>query len=70
MTVKNIEKTILQLPPKKRIHIVERILNSLNAPDKKIEKLWVTESEKRYSAYKAGKIKAVSLESIKKRLSQ
>lgn len=68
MTIKNIEKTILQLSPSKRIHIVENILASLNHPDRKIEKMWITESEKRYSAFKAGKIKPISLQNIKKRL--
>ncbi|MEK6538936.1 MAG: addiction module protein [Nitrospirota bacterium] len=70
MTIKNIEKSILQLPPKERIHIVEHVLASLNTPDQKIEKLWVAESEKRYAAYKSGKIKPLSLQSIKKRFAR
>jgi putative addiction module component (TIGR02574 family) len=70
MTIKNIEKTILQLPPNQRIHIVENILASLSAPDQKLEKQWIVESEKRYSAFKSGKIKPVSLQSIKKRFAR
>ncbi|OGX28373.1 MAG: hypothetical protein A2705_03065 [Omnitrophica WOR_2 bacterium RIFCSPHIGHO2_01_FULL_52_10] len=70
MTIKNIEKSILQLPPKERIHIVEHVLASLNTPDQKIEKLWVAESEKRYAAYKSGKIKPIGLQSIKKRFAR
>ena len=66
MTIKKIQKTILQLPPNERIHIVENILASLNAPDPKIEKLWVAESEKRYSAYKTGRIKPIQLPILKK----
>jgi putative addiction module component (TIGR02574 family) len=68
MTVKNIEKTILQLSPAERIHIVENILDSLHKPDPEIEQAWITESEKRYSAFKKGKVKAIPLESIKKRI--
>ena len=70
MTIKNIEKDILQLSPKERIHIVEHILASLNTPDPKIEKFWVAESEKRYAAYKSGDIKPISLHSMKKRFAR
>ena len=47
MTVKDIKKTILQLSPAKRIHIVVNILNSLRKPDPKIKRTLVVESQKR-----------------------
>jgi putative addiction module component (TIGR02574 family) len=68
MTVKNIEKTILHLSPFERIRIVENILDSLHTPDPEIERAWIAESEKRFSAFKKGKIKAISLENVKKRV--
>ncbi len=67
MTVKNIEKSILHLSPAERIHIVENILDSLHKPDPEIERAWIAESEKRYSDFKKGKVKAVTFESLKKR---
>ena len=70
MTLKNLEKSILQLPPIQRIHMIERIVESLNVPDQKIEKLWASESEKRYTAFKSGKMKSISLQALKKRLGQ
>ena len=68
MTVKAIEKNILRLSPADRIHIVENILDSLHKPDPKIERAWIAESEKRFSAYKKGKIKGVPFETIQKQI--
>ena len=70
MTIKNIEKNILQLKPVDRIHIIENIIASLNTPDPVIERAWGLESDKRLKAYKNGSIKGVSLETIKKRLTK
>ena len=67
MTVKNIEKSILQLKPVKRIQIVEYILASLNEPDPAIKRAWAVESEKRLRAYKNGSIKGLDWEIVKKR---
>jgi len=70
MTVKNIEKSILQLSPFERIRIVENILESLHKPDPQIEHAWIAESEKRFSEFKKGKTKAISLEIVKKRIAR
>lgn len=66
MTTRNIEKTILQLSPIKRIRIVENILASLDKPDPAIERAWGIESDKRLTAYKNGKVKGISVENVKK----
>ena len=68
MTVKNIEKSILQLSFAQRIRIVENILESLHKPDPEIERAWIAESEKRFSDFKKGKIKAIPYETIKKQI--
>lgn len=68
MITKELQKKTLQLKPLDKVHLVEIILKSLDRPDPEIEKAWVAESEARYGAYKAGKIKAVSLDSVQKRL--
>ena len=70
MTVKNIEKTILQLSPFERIRIVENILDSLHKPNPEIERAWIAESEKRFSDFKKGKIKAIPLEIVKRRIAR
>lgn len=68
MTVKNIEQSILKLSPLKRIHIVEKILQSLDTPDPQIERAWAKESDKRLKSYKNGSAKATDWEIVKKRL--
>ena len=68
MTLKSIEKTILKITPVERMKIVELILNSLNKPDRHIERAWVAESEKRYAAFKRGKSRAIPLEILRKRM--
>jgi putative addiction module component (TIGR02574 family) len=70
MTTKNIEKSILQLSPYERIRIVENIIDSLHKPDPEIERAWIAESEKRFSAFKKGKIKGIPLEVVMKQLSK
>jgi len=70
MTVKNIEKSILQLSPIQRLRIVDNILASLDKPDPEIERAWGQESDRRLTAYKNGKVKGISLETIKKHLTK
>ena len=68
MISKELQEKALQLDPLDRIRLVEMILESLDKPDPEIEKAWVAESEVRYATYKAGKIKAVSLNGVQKKL--
>lgn len=68
MIAKDLERKTLQLKPFDKIHLVEILLESMDEPNPEIEKAWVAESEARYTAYKAGKIKAVSLDGVQKRL--
>ncbi|HOG64599.1 MAG TPA: addiction module protein [Spirochaetota bacterium] len=65
MTTKQLEEEALTLKSIDRIHLVEKLLISLNRPDPKMEKEWVLESEARYKAYKHGEIEPVSLQHIR-----
>lgn len=47
-----------------KIHLVEFILESLDKPDLAVQEKWIEESEKRYNAYTAGKIKAASYQEV------
>ena len=51
-----------------KIHLVELILESLDRPDVGIQDIWINEPEKRYGAYRAGRVKALSFEEVIKRL--
>jgi len=43
---------------------VEGLLNSLDEPDKTIQKIWAIEAEKRLKAYKHGTLKTLTYEQV------
>lgn len=50
----------LDLPPDERADLVERILSSFEAPDRKrIDELWAKEAEDRIDAYDEGRIRSI-----------
>lgn len=55
---------VAKLPPEERMEVVERILDSLDAPDATLEALWATEANDRLAAYRRGEIKAVPLSDV------
>jgi putative addiction module component (TIGR02574 family) len=57
-------KEALNLNPADRLRLIEALSNSLNRPDKSIEKIWAEESEKRYKALEEGKIKVVAFKEV------
>jgi len=64
MINKELQHQVLRLTSLEKIHLVEFILESLDKPDPAVQEKWIEESEKRYDAYKAGKIKAVSYQEV------
>lgn len=66
MTIKEIEKKSLELNALDKIHLVEKLLSSLDKPDPEIEKAWTIEAEKRFAAYEKGDLKAIPLEKVLK----
>lgn len=70
MINEKLKKEILDLKSQDKIHLLELIIESLDKPDKEIEAKWVKESEKRYDAYKAGKLKAVSYQDVMDKLNK
>ena len=67
MDTKSILKEALQLRPAERLQLIEQLTQSLDKPDKEIEKIWAEESEKRYQALKDGKVDTIPLDEIVKR---
>ncbi len=57
-------KEALKLPPIERAAIVDRLVSSLDKPDKTIDNLWRKEIEDRIDAYKSGKMETVSVEEV------
>lgn len=61
---KNILKEALTLKPSEKAELVDKLLSSLDKPDKEIDKLWAQEAEDRIDAYDRGEIKAVTLKEV------
>lgn len=57
-------KAALTLRPEQKAELVDKLLSSLDGPDKEIDELWAKEAESRIDAYEQGKIKAVALEKV------
>ena len=55
-------KEALALRPAEKVELIDKLLLSLDKPDKDIDELWAREAESRIDAYDQGKIKAVDLE--------
>ena len=52
------------LSPFEKAQLIDKLISSLDKPDKEIDKLWEKEAEDRIDAYDQGKLKAVSLEKV------
>ena len=61
---KNILKEALNLKPSEKAELVDKLLSSLDKPDKEIDRLWAQEAEDRIDAYERGEIKAVTLKEV------
>ena len=64
MTRKEILEKASNLAPEEKFLVIEALLHSLDVPDKKLDKIWLTESEKRLKAYREGRLECVSMEEI------
>ena len=64
VTSREILKEALTLPFKERATLVDDLLASLDQPDEEIDILWRKEVDDRIAAYKAGKMKVVSLDEV------
>ncbi len=60
----NVLKDALSLRPSEKAELVDKLLSSLDQPDRNIDKLWAKEAEGRIDAYDQGNIKAISLKKI------
>lgn len=61
---KKMLEEVLALSPTNKVELVDRLLASLDAPDKEIDRLWKEEAESRIDAYERGEIKALKIEEV------
>jgi len=60
---------IKALPEEEKLLLVDAILTDLSSPNPAIERIWTDEAQKRWEAYKAGKIPTVSYDEVMAKLS-
>lgn len=57
-------KEAMALPPLQKAEFIDKLLSSLDHPDREIDELWAREAEQRIDAYDQGRIKAVTIEEV------
>lgn len=63
-SAREILKEALNLEPAEKAELIDKLLSSLDKPDRELEELWVQEAENRIDAYEQGKIKALTLKEV------
>ena len=64
VAINEILEKALTLKPTQKAELIDKLLSSLDMPDKEIDELWAKEAENRLDAYEQGKIKALALEKV------
>lgn len=57
-------KDALNLRPAEKAELIDKLLSSLDNPDKELDAQWAKEAEARIEAYNLGKIKALTLKEV------
>ena len=60
----SINEEALTLNPLDRIRLIDKLLLSLDIPNKELDVIWAEESEKRITAYEAGQIQASDVNKV------
>jgi putative addiction module component (TIGR02574 family) len=63
-TPKDILEQAISLQPIEKAELVDSLISSLDKSDPDLDLLWANEAESRFSAYKSGKLKSVSLDEV------
>lgn len=64
LAVEQIFTEISLMKPLDKLQLIEKILNSLNQPNKTMEEIWANEAEERIEAYDKGLISVVNEEDV------
>jgi len=62
-----VRKQVQALPDSDKLQLVDVLLTELDKPDPDIDRVWAAESQRRWRAYKAGKMKAVPYNEVIKK---
>ena len=65
-TLKNLARTVVQLPAKDRAYLAECLLDSLEDAD--LEQAWLDEAKRRRDEVRSGKVKAIPAADVYRRI--
>ena len=61
---KEILKKALDLPSSEKAELIDRLLSSLEKPERDLDELWAKEAEDRIDAYEKGELRALSIKEV------
>ena len=61
---KEILKKAMDLPAAEKAELIDRLLSSLEKPDRDLDELWAKEAEDRIDAYEKGELLALSIKEV------
>lgn len=60
-----LEEKLLSLPLEERIYLIEKLLKSLNSPNREeVDKAWAEEAERRLDELESGKVQGIPAEQV------
>nr|NJM04147.1 addiction module protein [Desulfobacula sp.] len=59
-----IDKELSTLSPLEKARLIDKLISSLDKPDKEIDRLWTKEVEDRIDAYDKGKLNSIAFEEL------
>ena len=62
-----VRKQVRSLPDSDKLQLVDVLLTELDKPDPEIDRVWAAESQRRWRAYKSGKMKAIPYSEVMKK---
>ena len=60
----SVNEQALSLDPIAKVQLIDELMQSLDIPNKELDKLWLEEAENRMTAYNNGEMKAVPAEEV------
>lgn len=67
MTIEQLERELLELPPRERARLAERLLASLD-DESSLERRWYDEADRRLAELKAGAVREIPGEDVFRKL--
>ena len=61
---KAILKKAMDLPATEKAELIDRLLSSLEKPERDLDELWAKEAEDRIDAYEKGELRALSIKEV------